>query len=159
MAHDCSDCTRRLVLHTLGIAVAGTIVGLGCGGSGSDTVDAPAKTPDAPSGSCPTNELCIDVTKAGYTSLANTNGYAVVSSSKGQLIVVRTGTSTVAALSAICTHQGCTVNYSSSTMLLVCPCHGAEFTLTGSVKLGPASVPLKTYAATVSGNIITITLA
>jgi cytochrome b6-f complex iron-sulfur subunit len=134
-------------------------VGIGCGGNSSEPIDAPAKMPDAPSGSCPTNELCLDVTKSPYTGLANTNGFAVVSSSKGQLIVVRTSPTAVAALSAVCTHQGCTVTYRSSQTNLYCPCHGAQYSLTGAVQVGPASVPLKMYAATLSGNIITITLA
>ncbi len=150
-----------MVLHVLGLAAAGTLVQLGgCGGdSGGATVDAPPKMPDAPAGSCPTNEVCIDTSKSPYTSLASTNGFAVVSSKNGQLIVVRTSATAAVTLSAICTHQGCTVTYRSSTMLLFCPCHGAEFTLSGSVQTGPASTPLKTYQTAVSGNIITITLA
>lgn len=159
MAGDCSECTRRLVLQALGIAAAGALVQIGCGGSSSSTADAPAKMPDASNGSCPTNELCLDVTKSPNTALANANGFVVVSSSKGQLIVVRTSATAAVALSAVCTHQGCTVTYRSSGTLLYCPCHGAEFSLTGTVTRGPATVALKTYTTTVSGNIITITLA
>ncbi len=148
------------MLHALGLAAAGTLVQLGgCGGDSGAMIDAPTKMPDASSGSCPTNELCLDTTKSPYTSLASTSGFAVVSSSKGQLIVVRTSATAAVTLSAVCTHQGCTVTYRSSTMLLFCPCHGAEFTLSGSVQTGPATVPLKTYQTALSGNIITITLA
>lgn len=61
----------------------------------------------------------------------------------------------VVCLSAICTHQGCTVNPSGSK--LVCPCHGAEFdATTGAVLKGPATTPLPAVAVKVSnGEIIT----
>jgi cytochrome b6-f complex iron-sulfur subunit len=143
-----------MLLHGIGVAVAGSIVA-SCGGGSSDTVD--AGPPDA--GSCPANELCLDITKAPNTSLANVNGSVVVTASTGKLIVVRTSATAVAALSAICTHQGCTVGFVSTTQLLLCPCHQAEFTLTGAVARSPASTPLKTYVATLSGSIVTIKLA
>ena len=112
---------------------------------------------DAPAGgNCPTNDLCLDVTTGAYMALATVNGSAMVTTSNDTIIVVRTSATTVAALSAICTHQGCTVNYSAGATDLQCPCHGAAFSLTGSVQNGPATTPLKAYTATVSGNIITI---
>jgi nitrite reductase/ring-hydroxylating ferredoxin subunit len=37
----------------------------------------------------------------------------------------------VRALSRLCTDIGCPLNFSDSTHMLVCPCHGAEFDLTG----------------------------
>jgi thiosulfate dehydrogenase [quinone] large subunit len=59
----------------------------------------------------------------------------------------------VFAYSAICTHQGCTVAYKSSTKKLVCPCHGAEFDPMNSAKVisGPAETPLAKVAVKVSG--------
>jgi thiosulfate dehydrogenase [quinone] large subunit len=39
----------------------------------------------------------------------------------------------------VCPHMGCTVAYSPSADLLVCPCHGSEFTIsTGAVIRGPS---------------------
>jgi cytochrome b6-f complex iron-sulfur subunit len=141
------------LLHGIGVAVAGSIVA-SCGGGG-DTID--AGPPDA--GACPAKDLCLDITKPPNTALANVNGSVIVTASTGRLVVVRTSATAVAVLSAICTHQGCTVTFASSTQHLVCPCHGAEFTLTGAVARAPATVPLKTYVATLDGSIITITLA
>ncbi|MEO9223610.1 MAG: Rieske (2Fe-2S) protein [Acidimicrobiales bacterium] len=47
------------------------------------------------------------------------------------------------ALSAICTHQGCSVLWQQSAQHFQCPCHGARFGLDGSVQRGPARAPLQ----------------
>lgn len=44
------------------------------------------------------------------------------------------------ALSLVCTHLGCTVNVTPSS--LVCPCHGSVFDRDGKVLKGPAETPL-----------------
>jgi len=50
----------------------------------------------------------------------------------------------VFAYSAICTHQGCTVDYFKAGKKLVCPCHGASFDPfnAGKVVSGEAKFPL-----------------
>lgn len=50
------------------------------------------------------------------------------------------------ALSAVCTHLGCTVNWVSDREQLECPCHGSIFdSSTGAVTAGPAPKPLAWY--------------
>jgi Rieske Fe-S protein len=58
-------------------------------------------------------------------------------------ILFRTKTG-VFAYSAICTHQGCTVEYLKAGKKLVCPCHGASFDPFngGKVVSGEANFPL-----------------
>jgi nitrite reductase/ring-hydroxylating ferredoxin subunit len=41
------------------------------------------------------------------------------------------------AVSRICTHMGCRLNYGREERALVCPCHGAEFDLQGTMITGP----------------------
>jgi len=63
------------------------------------------------------------------------------------------------AFSATCTHQPCTVSYSSGSSIR-CPCHGATFsTNNGSVLGGPAPRPLPEYGVQVdaSGNLFVTT--
>jgi cytochrome b6-f complex iron-sulfur subunit len=56
----------------------------------------------------------------------------------------------VVAVSAVCTHKGCTVAWKGDK--LVCPCHGASFDAAGKVLEGPAKAPLKVLAAKVVGS-------
>ncbi len=45
----------------------------------------------------------------------------------GPAALVRLGKNDVVAFSRGCTHAGCLVGYDSSSRILVCPCHGAQF--------------------------------
>ncbi len=68
-------------------------------------------------------------------------GGAVPATVNGKpVLLVQATAGTVTALSAICTHQGCTVMAVQGA--LACPCHGSVFGLDGSVKQGPAPSPL-----------------
>jgi Rieske Fe-S protein len=59
----------------------------------------------------------------------------------------------VFAYSAICTHQGCTVEYQPATKVLQCPCHQAQFDPFKSAKpvSGPAINPLGKVKVAVKG--------
>jgi|SRR5690242_1880645 len=78
----------------------------------------------------------------------------------GNTIVVRVAdgnaTASFVALSAICTHQGCTVGYSPNQNMFVCPCHGSEFNIDGTVIQGPAPSALQRFQVSVSGNVLTV---
>lgn len=66
------------------------------------------------------------------------------------------GTDAVVALNPTCTHKGCTVEFSADSGTLVCPCHGAEFNLDGSVAKGPAEDPLPVYESREEGEQILV---
>jgi len=55
-------------------------------------------------------------------------------------IVLQRTPGSFVAFDTVCPHAGCTVGYSKAADVLVCPCHGSEFSAsTGSVETGPAS--------------------
>jgi Rieske Fe-S protein len=62
------------------------------------------------------------------------------------LLVLTDGT--IAALSPVCTHQGCTVGIEGAVLL--CPCHGSTYSREGSVVRGPAVAPLSRFATRIT---------
>ena len=67
------------------------------------------------------------------------------------LIIARPTSGTVAAFSAICTHQACTVVPAGKQ--LDCPCHGSVYNaITGAVINGPAPQPLHSVPVKLSGD-------
>jgi cytochrome b6-f complex iron-sulfur subunit len=59
--------------------------------------------------------------------------------------VIRTNETTVVALSAVCTHVRCILNYDRERRTIVCPCHDGRFDLKGTVLSGPPPRPLPAY--------------
>jgi len=60
------------------------------------------------------------------------------------------------AVSAVCTHRGCTVRWNGSRSQFACPCHGSQFQPNGAVAKGPANQPLATYAAKIEGDTVLV---
>jgi thiosulfate dehydrogenase [quinone] large subunit len=74
-------------------------------------------------------------------------------------VLIRTGNSKVCAFDAVCTHNGCTVQYDSGSKSLICPCHGAQYDPLshGAVLAGPAPTPLTEIKVKIDGaNIVLI---
>jgi thiosulfate dehydrogenase [quinone] large subunit len=63
-------------------------------------------------------------------------------------ILVRLSATRAVAFDAVCTHAGCTVGFDAATMVLACPCHGAEFDPAHGAAVigGPAPSPLSPIA-------------
>lgn len=47
------------------------------------------------------------------------------------------------ALSPTCPHMGCHVNWNNSEKTWDCPCHGARYSIDGTVMTGPAAHDLE----------------
>jgi cytochrome b6-f complex iron-sulfur subunit len=60
------------------------------------------------------------------------------------------------ALSAVCTHLGCTVRYRKDRDLIWCPCHNGWYDLTGRNIAGPPPRPLTRYEVHVKGKEIVV---
>jgi len=95
----------------------------------------------------------LDLSLAENSALTSKGSSKIVQN----ILIINTGTSIVA-LSSICTHQGCTVGYNASKADIECPCHGSVYSTSGSVLVGPAPSPLRSYPVTQDGTILTITL-
>jgi cytochrome b6-f complex iron-sulfur subunit len=56
--------------------------------------------------------------------------------------------------SLVCTHLGCTVGITDDSFR--CPCHGSEFSPTGTVTHGPATLPLPFYRSQVQNGSVLV---
>ena len=71
-------------------------------------------------------------------------------------IIIHTKDKGFIALSRVCTHLGCLVNYDKARQIFICPCHGGTFDLEGNVISGPPPRPLPRYAVKVADGDIVI---
>jgi len=60
------------------------------------------------------------------------------------------------ALSRVCTHLGCLVEYNPVKQRLICPCHAGNFDLEGNVLAGPPPKPLTVIPLRIDGENIVI---
>jgi cytochrome b6-f complex iron-sulfur subunit len=90
------------------------------------------------------------------SSLSAVGSAALVQTSIGDFLVAHTTQNSFVALSAICTHQTCTIN-GFDNQNFVCPCHGSTFDLSGRVLGGPAPAPLHQYPTQFTNGVLTIT--
>jgi cytochrome b6-f complex iron-sulfur subunit len=98
------------------------------------------------------NGLTIDLSSPSSSALKTVGGSILTEG----IYIICTAPSTYVAVSSICTHRGCTVNFNSTNSQFNCPCHGGRFNISGKVLQGPPSSPLPTYTVTVTGNSLTV---
>ena len=89
--------------------------------------------------------------------LGPVGGAALVRRAVGDFLVSRTAQDAFTALTAVCTHEACTITgFRSPTY--VCPCHGSQYSTAGQVLNGPATRSLRTFPTQFTGTTLTITL-
>ena len=98
----------------------------------------------------------ITLTIDSSSPLSAVGSAALVQTSIGDFLVAHTAQNSFVALSAICTHQTCTIT-GFGNQNYVCPCHGSTFDVNGRVLGGPAPAPLHQYTAQFTGGVLTIT--
>jgi cytochrome b6-f complex iron-sulfur subunit len=101
----------------------------------------------------PGQAINVDLSSPENAALNNPGGSKII-----QNILIGNLGGSFFAVSSICTHQGCTVMFSSSLNKIICPCHGSEFNTNGSVVTGPAFIALQNFQVTKTDNILKITV-
>ncbi len=138
MGDDASDWTRRRFLTITGAAAVGTCV-CGC----------------APGGNVDVLHSDLTVAIADHPELMTTGRTALVDAGLlSPLAVTRMSTSTFLVTGTECNHQHCSVQRAGSGW--VCPCHGSQFALDGTLERGPATAGLALYDSTFDGTTLTI---
>jgi cytochrome b6-f complex iron-sulfur subunit len=128
----------------------------GCGGSSTSPSNAGGGS-SLPTINAAVSNRTIAVTVDAASPLASVGGTALVQTTSGNFLVARISQEAFSALTAVCTHEGCTVSNVSGTTF-ICPCHGSQFSTSGSVVKSPASRPLTSFATQFAGNTLTITI-
>jgi Rieske Fe-S protein len=132
--------TRRSVLTGAVVSAAAAVAGF-----------VVARNSDAASAKSPTS---------GANGYGSGGGGALVAVTKvtsagivaDGVVLTKDPAGTVHAVSATCTHQGCTVG-APRDGIVSCPCHGSQFdAVTGRVLRGPATRPLPAVAVRVQGD-------
>jgi len=116
-------------------------------------------------GSDPKAQLQAKAQGAGF-SLANAQlpkageavSFAFPDGRQGLLFHAMSGQT--GAVSAVCTHQGCIVQWTDGNPQapFACPCHQSKFDLQGKVLGGPAKAPLAHFQAAQNGNDVELKL-
>jgi Rieske Fe-S protein len=141
----CAQACRAVALAAVGGSLSG------CGG-----VTGPS-APTLPNLDGTVSGGAVSVTVGSSSPLAAVGSAALVNTSAGSFLVARIAQDSFTALTATCTHFGCTISgYESQTF--VCPCHGSRFDTSGAVQRGPANRPLRSYATRFADDVLTITL-
>ena len=105
------------------------------------------------SGCSTTSKISVSATEAEdllsfpRTAFAEKN-YVMVSSKRfGELIyVTKHADGSYSAVKMLCTHKGCGLDVSGDVLL--CGCHGSEFSAAGQVLKGPAKSNLESFTVT-----------
>jgi cytochrome b6-f complex iron-sulfur subunit len=126
-----------------------------CGGSPSSPS---SNVPALPTINAAVSGGAVSVTVDAASPLSAVGNAALVQTGSGNFLVARTAQDAFTALTAICTHEQCTVN-GFQNQRYVCPCHGSEYTTSGTVAKGPAVQSLRQFTTRFAGNIVTITIA
>lgn len=129
---------RRRFLRAAGGGLAGLATGAGLGAAVSgcaSMIAVPVRS----------SEGRVRVALADHPTLDRPEGFVQLRiEGDGRLIyLLALGDGAYAALSPVCTHQGCTVDVQAQR--LVCPCHGSTYSREGAVLRGPAPLPLRRY--------------
>ena len=118
-------------------------------------------SPTEPTNSNGETSITVDLSLSENSGLLTVGGALALAANEldsSGMLLYRQSESTVKVYSRNCTHAGCTIGGFSSSGISSCQCHGSMFDTNGNVINGPAAIPLNQYSATISEDIVTITL-
>jgi Rieske Fe-S protein len=136
--------TRRTVLA--GAGAAGVAATLAACSSGSGNSNSSSSGGGSTAGGAVTGVKTSDIPVGGGKVFQDQ-----------KVVVTQPTAGRFKAFTAVCTHQGCLVD-TVVDGTIKCPCHGSVYSATdGSVKNGPAPLPLAEKKVSVSGDTLTVT--
>ena len=117
--------------------------------------------PTSPSDNNGSTSITVDLSFPENSALLTVGGTLALAANdldSSGMLMYRQSETTVKVYSRNCTHASCTIGGFSSSGISTCQCHGSMFNTNGNVVNGPAAIPLNQYSATISEDIVIITL-
>ncbi len=142
---------RMEFLKSLGLKGA-SLFAVYCAASGLSSCVNESMDPTNPTG-VTGNELVLDLNSAAYSKLNTVGNYVIVSG----IVIARVSATAFAAVTQVCSHEGQRkVVFNAGEFY--CPAHGARFDIAGKGLNSTGSRGLKTYATTLDGTTLKVTL-
>jgi len=98
-----------------------------------------------------TGELAPDVALAGRVSDLKPNSGKIFRFGNRPALLIFAADGTYHAVSAVCTHLNCTVQYRSDLHAVWCACHNGMYSVDGRNISGPPPRPLEAYEVVLKG--------
>jgi cytochrome b6-f complex iron-sulfur subunit len=148
---------RDFCVHSLQTASLAALAAAltGCGGSSGSSPTGPSGLPSLATINASIQNNTITLTVDGSSSLSAVGSAALVMASGRPFLVAHTGQNTFVAVTAICTHEQCTVS-TFQNQTYECPCHGSQYSTAGAVVRGPATRALTQFTTAFANNVLTI---
>ena len=122
--------------HAASVAAVGSILN-GCGDS-NPAGPSGGSVPQLATASSTVASNQVSLTIDSVSPLASVGSAALVQNSLGAFLVAHTGQDSFTALTAICTHEQCTVT-GFDNQRYVCPCHGSQYRHVGQGRERPGA--------------------
>ena len=100
----------------------------------------------------PSAELSSDTVPAGKTGDLKPNSGKIFRFGSRPALLIMTSDGKYRAMSGVCTHLGCTVQYRGDLHNVWCACHNGMYDLNGRNLSGPPPRPLEDYDVMVKGD-------
>ena len=105
----------------------------------------------------PVSEAAVNEAVAGKVEDLRPNSGKIVRFGDNPVLLIRVSQTEWRALSAVCTHLSCIVQYQPERARIWCACHNGVYNLQGQVVSGPPPRPLKPYAVHIRQDEVVIT--
>jgi Rieske Fe-S protein len=105
----------------------------------------------------PVSEAAVNEVAAGKVEDLRPNSGKIVRFGDNPVLLIRVSQTEWRALSAVCTHLSCIVQYQPERARIWCACHNGVYNLQGQVVSGPPPRPLQPYAVHIREDEVVIT--
>lgn len=105
----------------------------------------------------PVSEAAVNEVAAGKVQGFKPNSGKIVRFGDNPVLLIRVSQTEWRALSAVCTHLSCIVQYEPERTRIWCACHNGVYNLQGQVVSGPPPRPLKPYTVHIREDEVVIT--